>query len=85
MPPFWNKDKYADLPLLTGKPSPLGDDDVAFHSDLSYCRDLLNEIHIQAFDGGRVAPFPLVLSDELDHAITEMAGIKARIKEMRRG
>lgn len=81
---YWN-DNYADLPLLQVKPSPMDDSDVDFHSDMSYCRELLLDIHLQAADGARVTPFPIVLSDELDHALIEMAGIKAHIKAMSRG
>ena len=81
---YWN-DKFADLPLLQLKPCPMDDSDVAFHSDMSYCRELLLEIHLQAVDGGRVTPFPIVLSDELDHALVELAGIKDHIKAMARG
>lgn len=82
MTAYWNKDKYADLPLILPKMPPITDSDIAFAGDMSYMRELLLEIQLQAMVTGVAQPFPLVLTDELDHAITEMAGIKARIREM---
>jgi len=81
---YWNEE-YADLPLLQVKPCHMDDSDVDFHSDMSYFRELLLEIQLQAMTGSRVTAFPIVLSDELDHALIEMAGIKAHIEAMSRG
>lgn len=80
----WMK-KYEDLPLLTPRTDPVDDDDIEFDSDLGYCKDLLQDIHINAATGAMVRPFPIVLSDELNHAICELAAIKERIKEISRG
>lgn len=79
----WLK-KYEDLPLFRPKPVDVDDDDIAFQSDMAYFRDLLLEIQLQAMASRTATPFPYVLSDELDHALTEMAGIKHHIREMRR-
>lgn len=78
-------EKYQDFPLLQVKPCPMDDSDVDFHSDLSYCRELMNEIHLQAISVKHANPFPIVLSDELDHALAELKLIKERIREFRRG
>lgn len=83
-PSAWNK-QYQDIPLFITKPCPVDDDDIAFASDISYFKDLLMEIQLQTLGGGQPRPFPLVLSDELDHAMAELAGIKYHIREMRRG
>lgn len=83
-PSAWN-DRYKDLPLLTRKPSPVNDDDIQFASDMAYFKDLLLEIQLQTLVIGQARPFPLVLSDELDHALAELAGIKYHIREMTRG
>lgn len=80
----WMK-KYEDLPVWTSRPDPVDDDDIAFDSDIGYCKDLLHDIHMNAVDGALVRPFPIVLSDELNRAISELAAIKARIKEISRG
>lgn len=78
-------DPYRDLPVLINQPSPVDDSDIKFDSDISYFKDLLMEIQLQSLGGGKARPFPIVLSDELDHAMAELAGIKYHIREMRRG
>lgn len=80
----WIK-QYEDLPLIQPKPITVDDSDIDFNSDMAYCKDLLLEIQLQALATGMAERFPLVFTDELDHAITELAGIKARIREMNRG
>lgn len=80
---YWD-DKYADLPLLQCKPG-VDDSQIAFDNDLAYCRVLLEEIQMQGVRGSTCAPFPIVLTDELDHALIELKGITAHIKAMTRG
>lgn len=79
----WMK-QYEDLPLLHSPPTSLDDDTIDFQCDMSYCDDLLSDIEIQARRGGTVQPFPIVLSDELEHALVELAGIKDHIRELSR-
>lgn len=79
----WMK-QYEDLPLLMCKPSKLDDDGMAFQSDMEYFKDLLLEIQLQAMATRQANPFPAVLSNELDHAINELAGIKSHIQEISR-
>lgn len=79
----WMK-QYEDLPLFCPKPVAVTDDDIDFDNDISYFRDLLLEIQVQAMAVGSAKPFPHVLSNELDHAMNEMAGIKYHIRELRR-
>lgn len=79
----WMK-KYDDLPLLTPRTDPVDDDDIGFDSDIGYCKDLLHDIHMNAAAGSLVRPFPIVLSDELNRAIDELAAMKDRIKDIGR-
>lgn len=55
-------DRFRDLPVLHVKPSPMTDDDIDFHSDMMYFRDLLNQIILQASLGGHRSPWPDDLS-----------------------
>jgi hypothetical protein len=77
--------EFNDLPLLRVTPLKVDDDDIAFQSDISYMRVLLHEVHMQAAYGGRAQPFPIVLTDELDHALLELTRIKAAVAELSRG
>lgn len=79
----WMK-QYEDLPFLMCKPSKLDDDGMAFQSDMEYFKDLLLEIQLQAMATRQANAFPAVLSNELDHAINELAGIKSHIQEISR-
>lgn len=79
----WMK-QYEDLPLLLNTPVKFTDDDIDFQSDMSYFKDLLLEIQLQAMATRQANPFPAVLTDELDHALNELAGIKAHIREISR-
>lgn len=74
---------FDDLPLLRISKAAVDDSDIDFDSDMSYCRELLLEIQLQAIATGMATPFPLVLSDELDHALTELVGIKQHMRGLR--
>lgn len=49
--------QFNDLPMLQII-TPVTDDDIDFHSDMHYMRDLLNAIIIQAANGGHCGPWP---------------------------
>lgn len=57
----WNA-KFQDLPTIHIPAAPMSDDDIAFHSDMSYMRDLLHAIVFQASQGGHCSPWPDDLS-----------------------
>jgi len=68
---------FHDLPLLQIPPSKFTDDDIAFHSDITYFRALLDDIWEAAWTGVRKAkPFPIGLSDELDAATARLKAVK---------
>jgi hypothetical protein len=53
-----------------------GDDDIAFHSDITYFRLLLDDIWEAVYTGVRKArPFPIDLSDELDAATQQLKAV----------
>lgn len=56
----WNA-KFKDLPTLQVLPV-MTDDDVEFHSDITYMRSLLDAIVQQAAHGGHCGPWPGDLS-----------------------
>lgn len=80
----WMK-QYEDLPLLQSPPVSMDDDTIDFQCDMAYCDDLLADIEQQTRRGGSALPFSIVLSDELEHALIELAGIKDHIRELSRG
>jgi hypothetical protein len=84
MTAYWNEDKFADLPLLTPRPCKVDDSDIRFDSDMQYFRDLLVDIQVKAMKTHRAQLFPPVLTDELDHALVELAGIKDFLRDWRR-
>jgi len=53
-----------ELPLITCRAA-WTDDDVNFHSDITYCRALRHDIRELACEKGFANPFPITLSDEL--------------------
>jgi len=60
-----------EWPMLQIPACKFTDDEVAFHSDITYFRLLLDDIWEAAHTGVRKArPFPITLTDELD-AVTE--------------
>ena len=54
-------DKFDDLPIIRWKPV-MTDDDVEFASDMTYFKNLLNELVYQASQGGHRSPWPADLS-----------------------
>ena len=66
-----------DWPLLQIPPCKFSDDDIAFHSDITYFRALLDDIWEAAWTGVRnPTPFPISLSDELDAATEQLKAVK---------
>lgn len=77
--------EFDDLPLLQSAPAEMSDADVAFHSDLTYLRDLLTDLGDQAHQLGRARDIPPPWSDQLDAAIHEVKLLDKRIRECDRG
>jgi hypothetical protein len=66
-----------EWPLLQIPPCKFSDDDVAFHSDITYFRLLLDDIWEAAWTGvGKAKPFPIGLSDELEAATAQLKAVK---------
>lgn len=61
---------FDDLGTLQVTACQMTDDDVDFHSDMTYCRSLMDEIITDVIILRRrhATPWPIVLADELAHA-----------------
>ena len=67
---------HDDWPLLQIPPCKFSDDDVAFHSDITYFRLLLDDIWEAAWTGLRnPTPLPFGLSDELEAATAQLKAV----------
>ena len=64
-----------ELPVITFPPA-WSDDDVRFHSDITYFRALLNDIWELAYANKFANPFPITLADELDLATEALKAVK---------
>lgn len=58
-------ERFKDLKTIQIPAAPLTDDDIEFQSDMSYMRDLLHAIVMQASHGGHCSPWPDDLSTHL--------------------
>lgn len=65
-------ERHANAPTISVQPS-MTDEDVEFHSDLTYLKELLHDIWVECAIGHlKSNPFPARLSQELDtlsHAV----------------
>ena len=65
-----------DWPLLQIPACKFSDDDIAFHSDITYFRALLNDIWELAYANKFANPFPITMADELDAATEALKAVK---------
>lgn len=64
-----------DFPMISLPPA-MTDDDVAFHSDITYMRALLGDISDLVYDMRVAPPFPIELSDALADASDKLKAVK---------